>query len=97
VIVDQYRIERPKDISKACRLLKLSRSSLHCQSIKNDGYMMQQLEGLAQQNPVEGFWKCYHRIRSKGEVINHKKLHRIYNQMGLPMRRKIKKRLPARV
>jgi putative transposase len=91
------RLERPKDISKACRLLHLSRSSLQYQSIKNDGYMMGQLEGLAQQNPVEGFWKCYHRIRNAGTVINHKKLHRIYKQMGLPLRRKIKKRLPARV
>ena len=58
---------------------------------------MQRLEELAKQNPVEGFWKCYHRIRNNGEVINHKKLHRIYKQMGLPLRRKIKKRLPARV
>jgi len=58
---------------------------------------MYQLENLAKQNPVEGFWKCYHRIRNAGTVINHKKLHRVYKQMGLPLRRKVKKRLPARV
>jgi putative transposase len=91
------QIERPKDISKACRLIKLSRSSLHYASIKNDGYIMQQLEGLAKENPVEGFWKCYHRIRNAGTVINHKKLRRVNKQMGLPLRRKVKKRLPARV
>lgn len=89
--------ERPKDISKACRLLKTSRSSLGYRSIKNDCYIMEQLEQLAKQNPIEGFWKCYHRLRNKGEVINHKKLHRIYKQMQLPLRRKVKKRLPARV
>ena len=96
-IVEAMCLERPKDISKACRLLKLSRSSLQYQSIKNDGYIMQRLEDLAKQNPVEGFWKCYGRIRNSGTVVNHKKLHRVYKQMGLPLRRKIKKRLPARV
>lgn len=58
---------------------------------------MRQLEGLAQQNPVEGFWKCYYRIRNAGTIVNHKKLHRVYKQMGLPLRRKVKKRIPARV
>jgi len=58
---------------------------------------MNRLETLAKQNPVEGFWKCYYRIRNTGTIVNHKKLHRIYKQMGLPLRRKVKKRLPARV
>ena len=58
---------------------------------------MQQLEKLAKENPVEGFWKCYHRIRNGGAIINHKRLHRVYKQMGLPLRRKVKKRLPQRV
>ena len=58
---------------------------------------MEQLERLATQNPVEGFWKCYHRIRNSGSVVNHKRLHRVYKAMKLTLRRKIKKRLPQRV
>ncbi len=58
---------------------------------------MEQLEKLVQENPVEGFWKCYHRIRNTGTIINHKRLHRVYKQMRLPLRRKVKKRLPQRV
>jgi hypothetical protein len=53
----------------------LSRSSLRYQSIKKRSIPYEQLEGYAKQNPVEGFWKCYHRIRNAGTVVNHKKLH----------------------
>lgn len=58
---------------------------------------MEQLKRFAENNPLEGFWKCYGRIRNAGGVINHKRLHRVYKQMGLPLRRKVKKRLTARV
>lgn len=70
---------------------------MHYQSIKTDHCIIDQLEKLVKENPVEGFWKCYYRIRNAGTVINHKRLHRVYKQMKLPLRRKVKKRLPARV
>lgn len=58
---------------------------------------MMELEQLTQNHPREGFWKYYYRLRNRGEKINHKRLHRIYKKMKLPLRRKVKKRLPARV
>ena len=96
-MIEQVRKERPKDISKACRILKISRSSLHYESVKSDKGLIERLEKLSKENPEEGFWKCYNRIRNTGAVINHKRLHRVYKQMKLPLRRKVKKRLPARV
>ena len=97
VIITEMAKDRPKDIGKACRLLKLSRSSLHYQSVKNDEAVIKRLESLSKENPLEGFWKCYYRIRNSGNIVNHKRLHRIYVAMKLPLRRKVKKRLPARV
>lgn len=67
------------------------------QSKKDDKMLMEELEKLAKSNPVEGFWKCYYRLRNSGTVVNHKRLHRVYKKMKLPLRRKVKKRLPRRV
>jgi putative transposase len=89
--------ELPHSKSKACRVLKTSRSSLNYTSIKNDEYVQNKLSELASANPREGFWKCYYRLRNTDEKINHKRLHRIYKNMKLPLRRKTKKRLPMRV
>jgi len=91
------RKERPKDIGKACRILNISRSSLHYQSIKNDEAVIQLLQHLAEIVEGEGYWKFYDRLRLQGHKINHKRVYRIYKQLGLRMKRKAKKRLPARI
>lgn len=88
---------RPKDISKACRLLKTSRSTLIYQSIKDDSTLEKQLLQLGNDHPREGFWKCYFRLRNQGDKTNHKRMHRVYKNIGLSLRRKAKKRLPKRV
>jgi len=65
--------------------------------MKDDSTVIIELEKLTQSHPREGFWKYYYRLRNRGKIINHKRLHRIYKEMKLPLRRKVKKRLPARV
>ena len=87
----------PKGKSKACRLLQTSRSSLVYRSVKDDTGLVSSLEEFAKAHPREGFWKCYYRLRNSGHKVNHKRLHRVYKQIGLPLRRKVKKRLPARI
>lgn len=58
---------------------------------------MQLLEHLSQSVEGEGFWKFYDRLRLQGHLINHKRLYRLYKAMGLRIKRKVRKRLPARV
>lgn len=96
-IVDQIRKERPKDIGKACRIVSISRSSLHYSSVKDDVTVIRLLQHLSQNVEGEGFWKFYNRIRLQGYKINHKRVYRLYKQLGLRMKRKARKRLPARI
>ncbi len=55
------------------------------------------LDHLTQKHPAIGFWSCYHRIRNRGIVWNHKRVRRVYRKMNLNIRRKPKKRLPERI
>ena len=88
--------ERPRDIGRACRLLGTSRSSMAYRSVKDDRQLEETLQKLSEEHPREGFWKCYGRIRNSGERVNHKRVYRVYRKLGLSLRRKCKKRLPAR-
>ncbi|WP_394341545.1 IS3 family transposase [Pelobium manganitolerans] len=88
----------PRGISKACHLLKVSRSSLDYVPVKRDDTeLIELLKSQSGSYPREGFWKGYFRLRNGGYAVNHKRLHRVYKDMGLPLRRKSKKRLPLRV
>ena len=94
--METIKQERPKDISRACRVLRTSRSSIAYQTVKDDSTLETSLMKLAEHHPREGFWKAYYRICNNGEQVNHKRVHRVYKKLGLALRRKVKKRLEDR-
>ncbi len=64
---------------------------------KDDTAIQSALRENIEAHPREGFWLSYYRFRNKGYSWNHKRVFRVYQEMGLSLRRKKKKRLPQRV
>lgn len=58
---------------------------------------MTTLNELAISNGDWGFWKMYKRMKHLGMLWNHKRVYRVYTELGMNLRRKCKKRLPSRV
>lgn len=86
-------------IRQACRIVNIPRSTYQYKIKNNDDdhQIIQLLGELVEKHPSIGFWKCFHRIRRQGHQWNHKRVYRVYTQMKLNIRRRAKKRLPARV
>lgn len=83
---------------QACSCVNLPRSSCFYICKKNDdSEVIDELQILIEKHAVIGFWKCYHRLRRKGFLWNHKRVYRVYTALKLNIRRRAKKRLPARV
>lgn len=95
----QYMIQQHHVSQRqACQAVSLPRSSFAYQAKKkNDEEVIEQLNILTEKHPSIGFWKCYYRLRKKGFLWNHKRVYRVYKKMRLNIRRRAKKRLPARV
>lgn len=83
---------------QACNIVHLARSTAqYVCKVKDDEFFIGLLEELVQKHPGIGFWQSLHRIKLMGHIINHKRLYRIYTDMKLNIRRRAKKRLPARL
>ena len=91
-LVGTYR----QSIRKACEVLSLCRSMWYYQSRRDDGPVIAKLTELAELLPSRGFESYYGRLRQQGYSWSRNKVLRVYRLMHLTLRRKHKKRLPAR-
>jgi hypothetical protein len=66
-------------------------------SAKDDQEVIDKLQDLAERYPTRGFETYYGKIRMEGLRWNRKRVLRLYRMLNLKMRRKRKRRLPARV
>lgn len=87
-------------IAHACQAVSLGRASFY-RAPRNwriaDAAVIDALNEQLKKSPRAGFWKCYQRIRRAGHGFNHKRVYRVYCQMGLNLRRRTKRVLPKRI
>jgi putative transposase len=82
---------------RACRILNVSRCVYRYQAKKTDeGQIEQALCQLAERHRRWGYGKMIDYLKNQGHSWNHKRIHRIYCDLALNLRRKPKKRLPSR-
>lgn len=82
---------------QACKLIDIPRSTLtYVSKAKADEPIIDSLNQLVDQHPSIGFWKCYYRMRKANNDWNHKRVYRVYTMLKLNIRRRARKRLPAR-
>lgn len=83
---------------QALKLFAIQPSVYYYQCKPNDDDQIRaELAQLAQLHHRWGFWMMHHYLRRLNFLWNHKKVYRVYTDMQLNLRRKHKKRLPARV
>lgn len=85
-------------IRQACKEVGLPRSTFQYNAVfRDDLPVVEVLTALIEKHSTIGFWNVFYRMKKLNHIWNHKKVYRIYTQMGLNIRRRAKKRLPARV
>ena len=91
--------EHEVSLSRACAAVGLSRSGWYKpprDRLQRDGEVIAALTAVTDAHRRWGFWKSYDRLRLDGHQWNHKRVYRVYCELGLNHKRRTKKRLPAR-
>jgi putative transposase len=91
--------EHGVSVKRACQAARLSRAAFYRpvrQCNPEDAMLVDALNEVIGREPRWGFWKCFDTLRLAGKTWNHKRVHRVYCQMGLNQKRRTKRRLPTR-
>jgi len=64
--------------------------------LERDCEVIEALTKVTEANRRWGFWLCYKHLRFEGYRWNHKRVYRVYTELGLQHRRRTKKRIPSR-
>ncbi len=91
--------EHRLSVTRACRVAGLSRAAYYKVPPlpqEKDAEVIDALNGVVERNGRWGFWKCFDRMRLDGQPWNHKRVWRVYCELGLNIPRRTKRRIPKR-
>lgn len=86
-------------VTRACRAAGLSWAAYYKTPPlpqEKDAEVIDALNGVVERNGRWGFWKCFDRLRLDGRPWNHKRVWRVYCELGLNIPRRTKRRIPKR-
>ncbi len=80
---------------RACRLVGVGRSTLRYRSRArtDEPSLRQRLRELAAERPRFGYRRLHGLLRREGMIVNHKRIERLYQEEGLAVRRRTRKRV----
>jgi len=85
------RLEYAASERRVCGLMGMAVSSYRYRTIRCDGELRARLEELAREKPRFGYRRLQVLLQRGGERVNHKRVHRVYREAGLSLRRKKRK------
>jgi putative transposase len=88
--VEQMRSEYAFSERRACGVIELAVSSYRYRTRRDDGPLRERLVELAREKPRYGYRRLLVLLR-RTEVVNHKRVQRVYREAGLSLRRKKRK------
>jgi putative transposase len=88
--------EHGVSVRQACRAARLARSAFYApRRPRDDGPIVAAIQRYVEENPTHGFDKLYPALRAEGR--GKCRLYRVYRALRLNIKRRGKRRLPARV
>src|SRR4051794_11048581 len=74
---------------RACRVIGTDRASVRYRAVRpEDGALRERLKALAQQRRRFGYRRLYVLLRREGQVVNKKRVQRLYREERLTVRRR---------
>jgi putative transposase len=86
-------------VRRSCAAVGLSRAAWYkppADRLEKDSDVIEALLAVTDAHRRWGFWMSYQRLRLDGHRWNHKRVYRVYCQLGLNQKRRTKKRVPVR-
>jgi putative transposase len=88
---DWLRAEYAASERRVCGLMGMAVSSYRYQTTRCDEELRTRLVELAREKPRFGYRRLQVLLFRAGEAVNHKRVHRVYREAGLSLRRKNRK------
>lgn len=92
-LVDHTRATWQVSIRRACRALPVDRSTYHYRSRRaGQAQLSERIKQIAATRVRYGYRRIHVLLRREGWVVNPKRVHRLYRELGLQLRHKSPKR-----